>query len=77
MKLLKGEPVSLSILGQPSMPMEFYRRQFSEFEEPCSNKKVRVTKEHDALEVPSIVEGLLVQQAAYHRATNYRIQCRR
>ena len=43
MKLLKGEPVSLSILGQPSMPMEFYRRQFSEYEyfPPCSNKKVR------------------------------------
>ena len=26
MKLLKGEPISLSILGQPSMPMEFYRK---------------------------------------------------
>jgi hypothetical protein len=31
MKLLKGEPISLSILGQPSMPMEFYRKQFAEF----------------------------------------------
>ena len=29
MKLLKGEPVSLSILGQPSMPMDFYRKKFS------------------------------------------------
>ena len=68
MKLLKGEPVSLSILGQPSMPMEFYRRQFSEFEyfPPCSNKKVRaIMKEHDALVLPSIVEGrALVQQEA-------------
>ena len=68
MNLLKGEPVSLSILGQPSMPMEFYRRQFSEFEyfHPCSNKKVRaIMKEHDALVLPSIVEGrALVQQEA-------------
>ncbi len=68
MKLLKGEPVSLSILGQPSMPTEFYRKQFSEFEyfPPCSNKKVRaIMKEHDALVLPSIVEGrALVQQEA-------------
>lgn len=68
MKLLKGEPVSLSILGQLSMPTEFYRRKFSEFEyfPPCSNKKVRVImKEHDALVLPSIVEGrALVQQEA-------------
>ena len=68
MKLLKGEPVSLSILGQPSMPMEFYRRQLAEFEYflPCSNKKVRaIMKEHDALVLPSIVEGrALVQQEA-------------
>ena len=32
MKLLKREPISLSILGQPSMPKEFYRKQFSEFQ---------------------------------------------
>ena len=68
MKLLKGEPVSLSILGQPSMPMDFYRKQFSEFAyfPPCSNQKVRETmKAHDALVLPSIVEGrALVQQEA-------------
>jgi glycosyltransferase involved in cell wall biosynthesis len=68
MKLLKGEPVSLSILGQPSMPMEFYRKQFPDFEyfPPCSNQKVRATmKAHDALLLPSIVEGrALVQQEA-------------
>ena len=68
MKLLKGEPISLSILGQPSMPMEFYRKQFSEFAyfPPCSNQKVRETmKAHDALVLPSIVEGrALVQQEA-------------
>jgi glycosyltransferase involved in cell wall biosynthesis len=67
-KLLKSEPVSLSILGQPSMPMEFYRKQFSEFAyfPPCSNQKVReIMKAHDALVLPSIVEGrALVQQEA-------------
>jgi len=68
MKLLKGEPISLSILGQPSMPMEFYRKQFAAFEyfTPCSNQKVReIMKTHDALVLPSIVEGrALVQQEA-------------
>ena len=68
MKLLKGEPILLSILGQPSMPMEFYRKQFSEFAyfPPCSNQKVRETmKTHDALVLPSVVEGrALVQQEA-------------
>ena len=68
MKLLKGEPISLSILGQPSMPMEFYRKQLAEFEyfTPCSNQKVReIMKLHDALVLPSIVEGrALVQQEA-------------
>jgi glycosyltransferase involved in cell wall biosynthesis len=68
MKLLKREPISLSILGQPSMPMEFYRKQFSEFAyfPPCTNKKVReIMKSHDALILPSIVEGrALVQQEA-------------
>ena len=68
MKLLKGEPISLSILGQPSMPMEFYRKQFAAFEyfTPCSNQKVReIMKVHDALVLPSIVEGrALVQQEA-------------
>ena len=68
MKLLKNEPVSLSILGQPSMQMEFYRKYFSEFEyfPPCNNQKVReIMKAHDALVLPSIVEGrALVQQEA-------------
>tara|TARA_B100000035_G_scaffold141899_1_gene120728 strand:- start:3292 stop:4542 length:1251 start_codon:yes stop_codon:yes gene_type:complete len=68
MKLLSGEPVSLSILGQPSMPMEFYRKQLAEFAyfPPCPNLKVReIMKEHDALVLPSIVEGrALVQQEA-------------
>jgi glycosyltransferase involved in cell wall biosynthesis len=68
MKLLNGEPVSLSVLGQPSMPMEFYLKQLAEFAyfPPCQNLKVReIMKEHDALVLPSIVEGrALVQQEA-------------
>jgi glycosyltransferase involved in cell wall biosynthesis len=68
MKLLKREPISLSILGQPSMQMEFYRKQFSKFEyfPPCTNQRVReIMKVHDALVLPSIVEGrALVQQEA-------------
>jgi glycosyltransferase involved in cell wall biosynthesis len=68
LKLLKGEPVSLSILGQPSMQMDFYRKQFADFEfyPPCTNSKVReIMQLHDALILPSIVEGrALVQQEA-------------
>lgn len=68
MHILKKEPLSLSILGQPSMPMEFYRKQYSEFEyfPPSSNEKVReIMKMHDALVLPSIIEGrALVQQEA-------------
>ena len=68
MKLLKGEPISLSILGQPSMPMEFYRKKLADFNyyPPSSNSKVReIMHQHDALVLPSIVEGrALVQQEA-------------
>ena len=68
MKLLKNEPVSLSLLGQPSMPMEFYRKQLAEFDyfPPSSNQKVRkIMRTHAALVLPSIVEGrALVQQEA-------------
>jgi glycosyltransferase involved in cell wall biosynthesis len=68
MKLLKGEPISLSILGQPSMPMEFYRKQLPHFEyyPHCTNSKVReIMQLHDALILPSVVEGrALVQQEA-------------
>jgi glycosyltransferase involved in cell wall biosynthesis len=68
MKLLKNQPISLSILGQPSMPKEFYRKQFSNFEyfPPCSNQRIReIMRTHDALVLPSILEGrALVQQEA-------------
>ena len=68
MRILKGENVKLSILGQPSMPMEFYRKQFPDFTyfPPSSNQVVtRIMQEHDALVLPSIIEGrALVQQEA-------------
>ena len=68
MKILRNDPVSLTVLGQPSMPMEFYRKIFPNFEylAPCSNDSIRrIMQEHDALVLPSIVEGrALVQQEA-------------
>ena len=68
MKLLNGEPVTLSILGQPSLPIDFYRKKFADFNyyPPSSNSKVReIMRKHDALVLPSIVEGrALVQQEA-------------
>lgn len=68
MKLVKKEPVTLSVLGQPSLPIEFYRKQFSDFQyfPPCSNQKVReIMMKHDILVLPSIIEGrALVQQEA-------------
>ena len=68
MKMLRNDPVNLTVLGQPSMPMEFYRNCFPNFKylAPCSNESIRrVMQEHDALVLPSIVEGrALVQQEA-------------
>ena len=68
MKLLKNEHVKLSVLGQPSMSKEFYRKHFANFEyyPACTNTKVReIMRRHDALVLPSIVEGrALVQQEA-------------
>ena len=68
MKMLNGEPVTLSVLGQPSLPMNFYRQQFPGFSyyPPCTNHEVRqIMQQHDALILPSIVEGrALVQQEA-------------
>jgi len=68
MKSLKKNRVSLSVLGQPSLPKEFYRKQYSEFIyfPPCSNTQVReIMSMHDVLILPSIIEGrALVQQEA-------------
>jgi glycosyltransferase involved in cell wall biosynthesis len=68
MKSLKKHRVSLSVLGQPSLPKEFYRKQYSEFIyfPPCANNDVRkIMSMHDVLILPSIIEGrALVQQEA-------------
>ena len=68
MNQLNTNAITLTILGQPSMPMSFYRARYSQFEHiaPCSNEQVRkVMKKHDVLVLPSIVEGrALVQQEA-------------
>ena len=68
MKLLKKEPVTLSVLGQPSMPLEFYHKKLSNFTyfSPRANLDVqKVMLDHDALVLPSIIEGrALVQQEA-------------
>ena len=68
MKSLKKNRVSLSVLGQPSLPKEFYRKHYSEFIyfPPCSNAEVReIMSVHDVLILPSIIEGrALVQQEA-------------
>jgi glycosyltransferase involved in cell wall biosynthesis len=68
MNQLNTKAITLTVLGQPSMPMSFYRTHFAHFEYigPCSNKQVRrVMEKHDLLVLPSIVEGrALVQQEA-------------
>jgi glycosyltransferase involved in cell wall biosynthesis len=68
MKLIDSPHVSLSILGQPSLNMSFYREIFPHFEylSPRSNNEVQdVMNEHDVLVLPSIIEGrALVQQEA-------------
>lgn len=68
MKILKNEPIDLSILGQNAMPMDFYRNEYSDFiyYPTRSNKEVqKVMHLHDILVLPSIVEGrALVQQEA-------------
>ncbi|MBT5909676.1 MAG: glycosyltransferase [Opitutae bacterium] len=68
MNQLDTKAITLTVLGQLSMPMGFYRTRYANFEyiEPCSNTQVRrVMKKHDLLVLPSIVEGrALVQQEA-------------
>ena len=68
MKILKKEPVQLSILGQPSMPMEFYYKQYQDFKyyEPCPNSKVqKIMQQHDVLVLPfNYRRSSFVQQEA-------------
>jgi glycosyltransferase involved in cell wall biosynthesis len=68
LRILKTDKLSLTIIGQPLKPINFYRNQCYDFEHirSCSNEKVKSTmREHDILVLPSIVEGCaLVQQEA-------------
>lgn len=67
-KLINSKEIELSILGQPSLPLDFYRSKYKEFNylSPRTNEEIRkVMKSHHALVLPSIVEGrALVQQEA-------------
>ena len=68
LKLVNSLKVSLTIVGQPSMPLTFYRSHCSKFKhiESCSNSEISaIMRTHDILILPSIVEGrALVQQEA-------------
>jgi glycosyltransferase involved in cell wall biosynthesis len=68
MKLVNSRDAELVVMGSAILPMEFYRRQFSDFiyEPPRSHEAVlRLMRSCDVLVLPSIVEGrALVQQEA-------------
>ncbi len=68
MKLLGRKDVELVVMGAAVLPMDFYRRQFSDFtyEAPRPHNEVlRLMTSCHALILPSIVEGrALVQQEA-------------
>lgn len=71
MKILGRPDVELVVMGAAIAPMEFYRKQFSEFvyEAPRAREEVLALMERcDVLALPSIVEGrALVQQEAMSR----------
>jgi glycosyltransferase involved in cell wall biosynthesis len=65
LKTLNTQHVSLTIVGQPAMPISFYRAQYTEFNHipSCSNETVKsIMKTHDILILPSIVEGCALVQ---------------
>ena len=65
LKILKTKHVSLTIIGQPAMPMSFYLAQCTHFNHipSCSNEKVKsIMRTHDVLILPSIVEGCALVQ---------------
>jgi glycosyltransferase involved in cell wall biosynthesis len=68
LKILNTASVSLTVIGQPAMPLNFYKSKCAHFKHipTCSNEKVKSTmRTHDILVLPSIVEGCaLVQQEA-------------
>ena len=67
-KILNTDKISLTIIGQPSMPLDFYQSRCPNFRHipTCTNAKVKsIMRDHDLLVLPSIVEGCaLVQQEA-------------
>ncbi len=68
MRLLRRSHVELVVMGSPLLPLEFYRRQFSNFlyEPPRAHGDfLELMQQCDVLVLPSIVEGrALVQQEA-------------
>ena len=65
LKILNTDHISLTIIGQPAMPISFYRAQHSDFNHipSCSNDTVKsIMKTHDILILPSIVEGCALVQ---------------
>ena len=65
LKILKTHHVSLTIVGQPAMPISFYRAQHTDFKHipSCSNDTVKsIMRSHDILILPSIVEGCALVQ---------------
>ena len=65
LKILKSRHVRLTVIGQPAMPMSFYRNQYANFDHipTCSNEKVKsIMRAHDVLILPSIVEGCALVQ---------------
>ncbi len=71
MRLLNRKDVSLTVLGSPVAPLEFYRRQHPDFlyEAPRPHDQVLALMDQcDILALPSIIEGrALVQQEALSR----------
>ncbi|MBT3668130.1 MAG: glycosyltransferase family 4 protein [Opitutae bacterium] len=65
LKILNTHHVSLTIVGQPAMPISFYRAQHTDFKHipSCSNDTVKsIMRSHDILILPSIVEGCALVQ---------------
>jgi glycosyltransferase involved in cell wall biosynthesis len=71
MKVLRRGDIQLVVMGSPSAPMSFYRKQFDGFvyEPPRAREEVlALMASCDVLALPSIVEGrALVQQEAMSR----------
>lgn len=65
LNILNTHHVSLTIVGQPAMPISFYRAQYTDFKHipSCSNETVKsIMRSHDILILPSIVEGCALVQ---------------